>query len=74
LGYIIAQHFGLQTQYLDLTDDIDVALFFTCCKHIKNNIYKPITSDDLDEYGKYTIRTKTQSVLGETYISLFTIS
>lgn len=40
-AYIIAQHYGLKTQYLDVTDDIDVALFFANT-YEKNGKFHPI--------------------------------
>lgn len=55
LRHIIAQHYGLKTQFLDLTDDLKVALFFACCKHIGNNKYRPITKDDLADLGNYGV-------------------
>lgn len=55
LAGIIAQHYGLDTPYLDLTDDIRVALFFASCKHMGNNIYRPIEETDLYELGKYGV-------------------
>lgn len=51
LAGVIAQHYGLNTQFLDVTDDVKVALFFACCKHIGNNKYRPITENDLNELG-----------------------
>lgn len=55
MPHIIAQHYGLQTQFLDLTDDIKIALFFACCKHMGNNKYRPINDDDLGELRKYAV-------------------
>lgn len=55
LGGIIAQHYGLDTQFLDMTDDIKVALFFACCKHIGNNKYMPITESDLNDLGSQAV-------------------
>ncbi len=55
LAGIIAQHYGLDTPFIDLTDDIKVALFFACCRHIGNNKYRPIVGNDLDELGKYGV-------------------
>lgn len=52
LDGLIAQHYGLKTQFIDLTDDIKVALFFACCKHKGNNQYRPITERDISEIGK----------------------
>ena len=34
LDGVLAQHYGLDTQFIDLTDDLKVALFFACCKHM----------------------------------------
>jgi len=33
----LAQHYGLKTQWLDITNDFEVALFFACCKYNKYN-------------------------------------
>lgn len=55
LGGVIAQHYGIDTQFLDVTDDVKVALFFACCKHIGNNKYRPITEDDLNELGTQAV-------------------
>lgn len=55
MAHIIAQHYGLYTQFLDLTDDVKVALFFACCKHIGNNKYRPIDKNDLPQIGKYGV-------------------
>lgn len=52
LDGLIAQHYGLTTQFIDLTDDIKVALFFACCKHEGNNRYRPIRECDIEEMGK----------------------
>lgn len=55
LAGAIAQHYGLDTQFLDMTDDVKVALFFACCKHIENNQYRPITDDDLNTLGTQAV-------------------
>ena len=52
LDGLIAQHYGLKTQFIDLTDDIKVALFFACCRHEGNNLYRPINEGDISEIGK----------------------
>ncbi len=52
---LIAQHYGFDTQFLDVTDDLKVALFFACCKHIDNNKYRPITEQDIANLGRYGI-------------------
>ncbi len=51
MPHIIAQHYGMDTQYLDVTDDVKVALFFACCKHLGNNRYRPITDEDIEQLG-----------------------
>ncbi len=52
---LLAQHYGLSTQFLDLTDDIKVALFFASCIHEGNNQYRPITEEDICNLGKYGV-------------------
>lgn len=40
----LAQHYGLRTSVLDLTSNIDIALFFATCWYDKNeDCYKPFT-------------------------------
>lgn len=51
-AYVIAQHYGLKTQYIDLTDDVEAALFFACTKYV-NGKYEPILNTDMKEYGEY---------------------
>jgi hypothetical protein len=51
----IAQHYGLNTQFIDLTDDLKVALFFASCKHMGNGQYHPIREEELGELGKYGV-------------------
>jgi len=52
----IAQHYGFDTDLIDITDDLDVALFFACCKHneenSRKNEYLPLSKQDL-EANKY---------------------
>ena len=55
MAHIIAQHYGLNTQFLNLTDDVKAALFFACCIHTGNNNYRPINSNDLSEIGEYAV-------------------
>ena len=59
-SYIIAQHYGIRTQYLDITDDLAVALFFACSKHIGSGKYKPVTKRDIkeDNFGSYAVLYK----------------
>lgn len=51
--YAIAQHYGFDTDIIDCTNDLDVALFFACCKHIGNNRYLPLDEEDIksNKYG-----------------------
>lgn len=43
----LAQHYGLQTEVLDLTNDIDIALFFAMCPYDReNDRYTYLTDDD----------------------------
>jgi hypothetical protein len=53
---LIAQHYGISTQYLDLTDDIGVALFFACTKINSNNELDYLKKEDLDnDFGQYGV-------------------
>lgn len=47
IDYIgLAQHYGLKTNYIDLTNDIDIALFFAMCKYNKEkDTYEPIMTE-----------------------------
>jgi|GEM_PF-1187473 len=47
-SYAIAQHYGFYTDIIDCTNDLDVALFFACCKHEGNNRYSPLTKEDIE--------------------------
>lgn len=53
LTYMIAQHYGIRTRYLDITSNLEVALFFATCMHMGNNRYRPITEEDIErDIGK----------------------
>lgn len=46
----IAQHYSLPTNIIDITDDIDVALFFACCIYDRNtNRYRPLNEEDIEK-------------------------
>lgn len=48
----LAQHYGLKTDVLDVTSDIDISMFFAMCDHDKDtDMYKPKTEDK--EYVGY---------------------
>lgn len=52
--YAIAQHYGFLTDIIDFTNDLDVALFFACCKYDKEKKkYVPLTEEDIKKkkYG-----------------------
>ena len=53
---ILAQHYGLETDWLDITSDFNVALFFATCFWDNNeNKWKPLTKKqtEVDEQHKY---------------------
>lgn len=51
----LAQHYGLETSWLDITSDFKTALFFATCYFDKTeNQYKPLTEDMIKEY-KYGV-------------------
>lgn len=53
-GYAIAQHYGLSTDIIDFTNDLDIALFFACCKrNEETNKYSPLTKEDIEGDCKY---------------------
>lgn len=59
-AYIIAQHYGIRTQFLDITDDLAVALFFACCKYTGNGKYQPVSERDIAEnnFGSHAVLYK----------------
>ena len=53
---ILAQHYGLETDWLDITSDFNVALFFaTCFWDHKEKKWKPLTKEqtEVDNQHKY---------------------
>lgn len=50
----LAQHYGLETSWLDITNDFNVALFFATC-YWENGEWKPLTKKqtEVDERHKY---------------------
>lgn len=46
----LAQHYGFETCWLDITSDFEVALFFACCKFDnKLQKWKPLNKDDFNK-------------------------
>ncbi len=50
----LAQHYGLKTDWLDITTDFDVAMFFATCRY-ENGKWYPLTKNEteLDEKSQY---------------------
>lgn len=45
----LAQHYGLATHLMDLTNDFRAALFFATCKYVpETDSYRPLAQDDID--------------------------
>lgn len=50
---VLAQHYGLETGWLDITNDFEVALFFATC-YWRNGDWHPLTQEMIDgdyQYG-----------------------
>ncbi|RHU32782.1 MULTISPECIES: FRG domain-containing protein [unclassified Blautia] len=46
----LAQHYGLATHLMDLTNDFKAALFFATCKYVpQTDSYRPLTQEDIDK-------------------------
>jgi hypothetical protein len=55
----LAQHYGLQTEMLDLTNDIDIAVFFAVCPYDKEtDSYKTICDDQVHTGVIYAVFTQ----------------
>ena len=52
----LAQHYGFDTNLLDLTNDFRIALFFATCKYIpEQDCFRPLTEQEINEKHKYGI-------------------
>jgi len=49
----LSQHYGLETCWLDITSDFEIALFFACCR-FNNQLHKwePLNKDDFSKSHK----------------------
>ncbi|KUK65827.1 MAG: Uncharacterized protein XD84_0263 [Desulfotomaculum sp. 46_80] len=67
----LAQHYGLKTHWLDITNDFEVALFFACCKYNKdNNTWLPLVKSDFNENEntQYGIIFKNNTELSDLFL------
>lgn len=73
--YAIAQHYGFASDIIDITDDLDVALFFASCKHIANNQYRPLSKEDIKDnrYGMLFIRNQNKDLIDPNNLKVFPI-
>lgn len=64
----IAQHYGLDTNWLDITGDFNAALFFACCKY-ENGKWRSLTDEDIEEnpYGRVFRRPSFLGIGGKDY-------
>jgi hypothetical protein len=44
----LMQHYGLQTQMIDITSDLMTALFFACCRFGKDHKWHPLRKDEIE--------------------------
>lgn len=47
----IAQHYGFDTNWLDITSDFNAALFFACCTY-ENSKWRPLTAKEISKDEK----------------------
>lgn len=61
----IAQHYGIPTNWLDVTNDFEVALFFACCK-LENNSYRPLRDEDFEkEKDRFGVLFRVDSFIAD---------
>lgn len=62
----IDQHYGSTTNWLDITNDFEVELFFACCKFDEKMNYIPLrTADFKKEKDTYSVLFKADSILAD---------
>lgn len=63
----IAQHYGIPTDWLDVTNDFEVALFFACCKYdAEINDYRPLREADFkEEKDTYGVLFRADSFIAD---------
>ena len=44
----LMQHYGLQTQMIDITGDLKTALFFACCRFGKDRKWHPLQKEEIE--------------------------
>lgn len=67
----IAQHYGIPTNWMDITNDFETALFFACCKYDKGR-YRPLNKFDFkEENDRYGVIFKADSFLADLKYGMF---
>jgi len=46
--FALMQHYGLQTQMIDITSDLKTALFFACCRFGKDRKWHPLQKEEIE--------------------------
>ena len=66
----LAQHYGFPTTLMDITSDVQTALFFMCCKY-EDNVWKPLTTSDIN---KRDARNSISSIGGDSRYGILYIA
>lgn len=64
----LAQHYGIKTPLLDITSDLETALFFACCKY-ENNQWRPMTKNDFINSNESNKSNRSNKKYGVLYRS-----
>jgi FRG domain len=68
----VAQHYGLPTGYVDLTQSFDVATFFACCRYdINSHRWEPAVSGEGVIYAVDWTRTPFRDAISPIYLQVF---